>query len=603
MISSKFHLSANAVHTNGRAFNVRNPVVGEFRLQSLTRTVTGGTTISYIMQSAAERSALVDRVKAMGGSCSPMILGIMFRVFQTVTVPAQPAGTGQASASIYERRALDTINLNPGKAGSAYFMGRTPSFGLAMAHMEKCGQFSNLFRAARSFCSDTQTTAFRVRQDDNGGGVFSALDNQSNTLARPFIEDRDMRRIYNGATGVVTPENFTPAADLMFLPLTADGTYGVTDAGITFDELFSAQDQWIINYTPANNVDLYPSVAYGGAATVFGSFTVEVSLLYRVHDGAQTDGETPLPPSVGDVYQWNADAGTIPDGTAQNIAGELTSDHAFVGYLPKFWDANVDSGKFYWAQVDTTATAPYYAKIRLVWPKVNPVYLNTDSKYVRVGDGVVFSLPPGGNDQLARANEALETWNARFRQCADHDGFDPYARGVELQTFGDFPARSTATSTLASTCPIYYGTTPASLVSTLTPSTYDDSSLVVSLGGLAAFPLAWSDRGHKAGFAGVATRAHDDKRAIQVTTMGGFTLPKIPQGASETPDKVQVWRYMGPYADFSGGECHPCGTADTKPVVINPASANAALGASLSVSSILPVVDVMAAGTPLKTGK
>lgn len=596
-------VGTNAVKTNGRAFNIRPPVVYEFRLPSQSGTVASGTTRQIIIQSASERSVLVDRVKALGGSCAPVILGIMFRVFQTVTIPACAGGTLQASAGVNERHALTTINFAAGKAGSAYLMGRTESFGLLMSHMEKNGLFSAQMRAMYDFCADTQVTAARVRQDTNGGGVFSSLDNKYNTVSRPWLEEGQLRRIYNGNTSITTPEDFTPACDLLYLPLTADGTYGLSDAGISFDDLFSADSQWILNITPRNNVDLYPTVASGGAAATFGDFTIEVSLLYRVHDGAQTEGEEPVPPTFGDVYQWNSNAGTIPVGTAQNIAGELVNDHAFVGFLPTLWTDTTDSGKFYGLRVDAGTTPDYIPKIRIVWPAMNAADLNTNGKYVRIGDGVQFAMPPGGTDQLARANEPLETWNARFRNASIRDGFDPYAHGEEFQTFGDAGVR-TATTTLCSTGVVQYGVWPAgSVVTTLTPSSYDDVAKVVSLGGLAGYPLAWSDRSAGAGFAGVSPRAHDDVRAIQVTTIGGVSTPVLPQGAGTTPQAVQVWRYMGPYQSFSSGECRPCGNGKVAPLAINPSSPNAALGKAMTVSFVGTNVTAEAVGTPMAGAK
>lgn len=566
-------VASGAVIAGNRRFNVRPSPVFEFRLKSLGRTVTSGQT-QFIMQSAAERNALLDRNKALGGSCPPIVLGVIFRIIQSVTIPACAGGNIAVAASVYERLADCTVNVSAGKAGMAYLMGRTDSIGLLMAHLKAVGGFTAQLKAVESFCADRQVTAARIHQNTDSGVVLSSLDNFANTDSRPLILEDGLRTVYNGNTGTSTPATGTQYADAFYFPLTADGTHGVSDAGISFDELFSADNQWIFNLNLQNNTGLYPNVTSGGAATTFGSFDVEVSLLYRVHVGAKTLGETPIDPSFGSVWQWNANVGTIPDGVAQNLAGELIKNHMFVGYLPTLAPA----GKY--TQLLDAATVPYEPSIRIIPLKLDPKQLNTDSVYVRVGDGVEFDMPPGGNDQLTRGNEILERWNGRYRFAADHDGFDPYHEGIEFQTFGDAGVRA-ASTTLVATTPSGSVSYDGAPIDTLEIYDSNDTTTVAGLGGLIGYPVAWSDRSASAGFASLAPRSSEDARPVQVTTVGGFNLPLLGDG-SRAP--VQCWRYMGPYSDFSGAGCDPCGHPNATPIVLRPGSENKELGKKMSVS-------------------
>jgi len=586
-VVSRARVASGAVIAGDRKFNTRPPYLFEMRLPSLTRTVTTGQA-QFIMQSAAERSVLLDRSNALGGSSPPVICGVAFRINQTVTVPVEAAGTISAAASVYERLAKSSVNVSAGKAGMAYLMGRTDSIGLLMAHLKETGGFTSQLKAVQSIISEANVTAPRIRQNTDSGMVSSSLDNYSNVDSRPILLEDNLRRVYNGATGVTTPETGTQYSDVFYFPLTADGTHGVADCGMSFDDLFSADNQWIFNLDLQNNTGLYPAVGSGGTATTFGSFTVEVSLLYRVHVGAKTAGEEPIPPAYGSVWQWNSSIGTIPDGTAQNIAGELVSNHFFVGYLPTY-----DSSGLWTQTVDTATTPDYIATLSIIPPKLSPAQLNANGIYVRIGDGVEFDMPPGGTDQQTRGGEIIERWNARYRQSSNHDGFDPYHEGIELQAFTDAGIRAATTTLAANTV---NGTIKYNGVvqTTLELGDQNDSTLVLGLGGLLAFPLAFSDRSANAGFTGLAIRSASDKRAIQVTTVGGFSLPLLGSGERQP---VQCWRLLGPYATFSGTSCDPCGSVEAKPVVLRPGSDNAMLGKVMTASFTTPPVVEMAVGS------
>ncbi len=118
MIADKATIQSGAVRADQRQFNAAMPVAMECRLQSLTATVASGVTNKITFNGAAQAATVLKMNEAMGGSCLPIMLGIIIRFRHTVTLPAT-AGTFLSMCPKAERLATVAINLTPGKAGSA----------------------------------------------------------------------------------------------------------------------------------------------------------------------------------------------------------------------------------------------------------------------------------------------------------------------------------------------------------------------------------------------------------------------------------------------------------------------------------------------------
>ncbi len=175
------------------------------------------------------------------------------------------------------------------------------------------------------------------------------------------------------------------------------------------------------------------------------------------------------------------------------------------------------------------------------------------------------------------------------------DGTDSFPEGVELNTFGDLGRRTSNTSLMAyvPNGQVRYGSVATggdSIAITTLPATgIGDSSVVVGLGGLPLFPVAFSQRS-AANFPGVEIRAKGDTRPISVSTVGGFKVPKYKPadagGLGTALSNLHVWRLCGSYAEFTGSACSPCGTQVQTPVVLNPNKEGAPMAKALSASVI-----------------
>ena len=602
MDTSKMNLLAtvptqvDANIANARRFpHAMNAKCYEHRLQSRTQSgiASGGSVAPFKPSEATEKTTLKNAALNRGGY--PVILGFVARITQSIVLPDVSATATRAAVStIYERCALHTINVNPGKAGSNYLMGKTGSLGRLMKIFDTVGGFSQIMKGMRTATTENTVSVSRASRD-SVGAVRMASDTSGGMQSRTIIDDLEGRTTWTDSAALADrtlPNTGTQFQDCLFFPLTLDGEHGIVDAGILFDDIFTPSPLWQFDLTLNNNTDLFPTVASGGAAAVFGTYTVEWSCIYRVSPkslGAICEGS---------VWRLNDTLGKVTAGVQSILNADQVNDHVFVGFLPRLWEDSTDGGSFYYLHVDANgAGAAYTPKLRIVSPTVNPaVNFNTDGVFLRVGDGTEDVLPANPDDLLSRGDTILTEWNGRFESSAIHDPTDVYPEGREIPRFADAGLRASTTTLCidaavdqsVGAATVRYGATyqaGANVAFNAIPLGSDAAQ--VALGGLPHLPIAWTDN-QANGFPGVATRTPDDKRPIAVNTVGSFAFP------ATSPTNATVWPVSaitrsGPYSHMKSGTCEPCGRAGiSEPVLKNEDSPKAAVGALLTASFAIP---------------
>lgn len=599
---AKVATQADANIANGRLYSHALPVqVYEHRLQSRTQTIlaanVGTTTITMSPTDATEKTTLFAAACKLGGY--PMIVGVVARVTQAIVLPDVSAtATLDATAPIYERRALDTLNLSPGKAGTNYLMGKSLSWGRLMLIFDTVGGFSQVMKAMRTATSENTTSTPRAGRN-TAAGMDMAVDSAGLMNSRQLVDNLDLRATWvNDAGGATTPQTNTQFQDCMYLPLTLDGTHGVVDAGMLWEDLFAPAPKWQIDYTPKNNVDLYPTVASGGTAATFGNMTVEWSVLYRVQP--KSTGTI----CEGDVWRINDNMNAVTSGVQSSLNAQQCANNVYIGFLPIFWDDNTDGGRYWWILADANGVGTDYApKMRIIRPSLSPaINFNTDGNFLRVGDGTTDVLPANPDDLLQRGDTILDTWNGRFYVAACHDPTDVYPEGRELPKYTEVGYRTaTSTSALdvalagAGAAALRYGATYAGGANQAYVSVpLNDDPGVLCVGGLAHLPIAWTDRQSR-GFQGVATRTSEDGRPITLNTVGSFVYPVKSPNLTTVVWPVSAITFHGPYSAMTNNGCDPCGGKALAKPVIRQNNTRAPVGRLLTATSELPQVKPAAA--------
>lgn len=579
-----------------RFAHAQNAQCFEHRLQSRTKSgVASGTTITMKPTEATEKTTLFNAAANRGGY--PVIVGLVCRVTQSIVLPDVSAtATIDCVANIYERTALHTINVSPGKAGKDFLMGKTQSIGRLQKIFDTVGGFSQLMKSMRTATTENTVSNARAARSTTGAMIMSS-DSAGLMNARTLIDDLDYRTSWTTSAVLAdrtSPQSGTQYQDCMFFPLTLDGTHGVVDAGMLYQDFFAPAPLWQFDVTLNDNVDLYPTVASGGAAAVFGTYTVEWSVIYRV--SPKKLGTI----CQGSVWRLNDNLNNVVAGNQSALSAAQVRDHVFVGFLPKAWDASTDGGSFYFLHADANGAAAAYApKMRIISPVVNPsVNFNTDGTYMRVGDGVTDVLPANPDDLLSRGDTILTEWNGRYQKAAVHDPTDVYPEGRELPTFAEVGLR-TSTTTLCidsaldlsvGAAGVRYGATygaGANVAYNAVPTANDAAQ--IALGGLPLLPIAWSDMQSK-GFCGLATRTGDDGRPITVNTNGSFAYPAL------SPTNASIWNVSaitasGPYVEMKSDGCDPCGGGSIVEPVLNKDTSNRkAIGKLLTATFAIPQV-------------
>ena len=579
-----------AVHADGQRFNMAIPQVMELPLDSLTQTLSanGASTGLVRISGAPEAATLLAINKALGGTCSPKILGIVMRFEQTVSLPATAGMSGTHYAGIHERLAHHKLNVTPGQNSSDYFMTRADISVGQFELYKRLGGFVDAIQAVcDEFCHDNATSLSRSEANIAGTG-FSAPDQYPVITNRPAVAAWYPRAVISG-TAQDSPGAFEPAADVVLFPFTADGFSGVSSAGRPYEEVFDSVNVWQFSVTRGDNTNLY-------RGATFGTLTIRFSVLYAVHQGKHLEGENPVLPTYGLPWRWNNNAGTAVSGTDSNVTGGAIEDLITVGFFPEYYPLTSTA-----YPVLETETGVATSRVGLAFdaPLINPAtMLNTKSSYWMIGDQSSYQFPLGGNLNDS-GYSVLNFYNARFRKQAADAGYEQYRQGIEVPIFSDSTTKTATTSYLTyypngslrfGTIAGWAGATP--IVTTWVNRGAEPN--VVGIGGLMLFPLAWCDR-QANGFAGVQPRARGDLRPLRVNTAANcqwpFPTPVTTTGKSRN---IQVFSLGG--RDTAGGACS---VKNTVPVVPNPASPAFAMAAKLS-ASIKPVSGSV---SPVNLGK
>ena len=587
-------VATDAVRADGKLFTNTEHLVFEQPLTGLSQTLASGVKSAPInLRDATNQQVIRDNNRMRGGTTDAIALGIVFRIRHTVTVAAA-AGVGasvRASHNIYNRYALSTIDVKPGKAGEAYLMSRgDTSIGQLMCWLESSRAFTQCFKTIRTACDGYQITADRGGL--SGSGIAQgARDNQPLVAARNMMLNTQRRTVAAGTLTTV-PEAGTEYEDLIVFPLTADGPTGATSSGFSVESVFSAENLWSFFIRPVFDTGIYSA---GSTST---DFTIDVSLVYRVHCGAAMQGQDPIPPVYGKVWVWNNNIGTIPDGVKQTLSGAAVEAHALVGYAPTVYGEAignspvpvVDGANYFFQELEPGSGVA--VKVRIIPPNLAPANLNTDARYVQIGrENAPFPTLPFGGYTQAKGNEGLKEYNGLYRVAAINDPFNVPREGSELPLFTDVGARSATTSFVVYTDnsvnpSVKYGTsfgagTNVSTTSALRPG---DSDADLGIGGLNILPLAWCDRSVH-GFTGLEVRAAGDRAGIVVQSIGGYLLPKTIYSGS-TPANVHTIRVLTNYDQFSTDPC-ACDHNMVTPAVFSPNKATMAKGAALTSGIVI----------------
>lgn len=595
--------ATTAIRAGGKRFLPHQSRVIESRLIGVDQTVANGTLSNpFRMQSVSNVQYIRDYNEQIGGTTNAIALGVAFRIRYSYTLPATGADPSfRATANLHERYALSTMSIKPGKAGQGYTMSRgETSIGGMLRWIEDTRLCSQTMKAARIACDGYQST--RDRNAINGDGLTAgSIDNVGLVGTRTLVGD-EQRRVVASGTAAAYPETGEQYEDIIFFPLTADGSLGVHTSGFSIEELFDATNTWEFQIRPVFDTGIHAA----GAALV-GDFDIKVSLIWRCWNGRKNEAAAvAADPIYGKVWQWNNAVGTVTQGTLQVLSGPAVQNHIEVGY-PSIVYGEAISGStvpvvdgtnyFFQELIPGSGTA---VKCRLMPCNVPPSSLNNDAVYLQVGrEGGRNTLPQAGWN-LARGNEMIRLWNDQFRARAipGHSlggvrgtPYGTHSEGREFPMFTDTGVRLNANSFVTRTPSnsVYYGTAwgvGGAAVPTIQAS--NQSSITeLGLGGFLHYPIAFSDR-EVDGFTGLEVRAAGDTAGISVLTFGGFQLPvaKYSTTGAQNPAQVNVMRILTDYAHFSTDPC-ACDHEQAKNFVFKPMSPNVALGDALTTSVVV----------------
>jgi len=595
----------NAIMVNGKAYPRRTPLYLT-ECPSVQKTgVAAGSLQQFRLPNVTEKDQILSAACKRGGI--PVIVGILLTVEQTITEPVIAGSTSDPLiASFMERRAEDTIYLQPGKAAQYYQMTRTEDRVSDFVHRmnfiapDACA-------AMLQQCADTSVSSPRTRVDD-GEGVSAALDYTSAERYRgqPGLDMPPMRVVYPGslAAPVSEPASGTAFCDAIPIPLTADGPVqpgdagsglGCEDAGILHGDLFDTGNEWDVFYTPQNNTDLYRQRA--GEVPTFGTFTIRFYVLWRVAPVAlDANGNPTERPKLGRVWKWNNNVAQVQSGNSfVDISAEAVRGAFLYGWFQRVFSPAAGIARVF-CEADTSPGAgnEYRPQIAFIPPSFSPAScLYTLQSYLEIAsEGGAVEFPDDGQ-QNHRGVEWLQRWNSIFNERTRWQYFASREAWMELPMFPTGDQRiATVSRFCAFTC--QYGVTYAGGVAFATlpsdPGMGPPTSSVqrtIGMAGLPVYPLGY-DLPWAKGFPGYATRGYGsgDDRALRFTAKGSWVFPSLPDGTAWPVESL----HAGPaYSDINVAAdcCAPCSqNVTTQPLPANASSPNAPMGDVLSTARI-----------------
>lgn len=329
----------------------------------------------------------------------PLVRAVLVSIQQTVSGDANAQLTGPYTAGMFERRALDTWNVNfPGQdeifAPNNYPFDRASLFNFLALNMVNPQTVIDCLQA------DVPGGLFkgsfpRYAQDD---GQFACLgpNGSGEMTVAPTLGfwGLDHRQQVIASNEVFSEPGLGDApADWFILPMTRAGSAPGID-GMLMSALVQSNQSFKLYYTPRNNTGLYNSATN----VSFGTFTIRVFLLIREERAATWANDPKL---MGVPYYMQlqpAESGSVD----LNVAFKVQS----MGWGPEP-DANVSVT----LENDQTITVQFR-------PPSFPEYFSDNAKlkwYEQSADGsnLVRTFPPREDD--TRLYQTVELWNACAR--------------------------------------------------------------------------------------------------------------------------------------------------------------------------------------------
>lgn len=598
-------VGAKASVLNGAVFARKHSDLYAMELDSIADNALDASTpvqsAHKLTDANAELTRMVEQCRRIGGATAePVVVGIGWRIRQTITMPAVAGGTvANFMAPFTERYALCTINVSIGSAGNAYLKGKT--YPLATMHdLARVEIAPRAFRNAFALTFDSRAARF-----SSVPGILTLPESDAAFIAeepdrRAYLDTDQLRTVYSTA-GTTEPRNGTPDGDFTFFPLTFDGLLGdIGGAGVRLSklrDLANGQVNWTLTFENnhiindgATQACLYRSGVHA-QDPAFGTIQVIPILYYRIGDFSAQGAEKGAN-LEGEIWTYQDNLPKLSPGTGTlDLAASQIAGLTMLGWRKRYHDANTDADSFFFQKVDPGPALPYRPCIRMIPPAISVVTnLQTKGNYLSVGTPEVEEYPCDTN---AIGVTLLREFNAPWRrQACNGSVLDGVVMGQELPLFQNATDR-TATTSLVSMYPVVYGTVAqlnagtAGAVTTITLNSLGGS--VAGLGGFQRLPIAWSNPSIMGAPSlgareividgnGVVTM---DPRTLHLALTGGWLPPYMTVAAAPQGFPVSNLYRSGPYA--SGCDAGKAGGA--VPVTISGASPSSQiLSASISTS-------------------